>query len=466
MRTFKLSILILLITMSQLTNAQNNKGALTPDILNRLKASYKASNYHKAVSHAVQNNDIKKLAYTQANKLKYDDHFTYKVTVKNITDQKQSGRCWMFTSLNTVRPIVIDKLNLDKFEFSSNYLYFYDQLEKANLFLEAIIKTAEAPDDDRTVKWLYHNAIGDGGVWNLFVNLVEKYGLIPKEAMPETHASENTSWLSRMLRNKLREDGYELREMYRAKKDYKTMEARKIEQLKDIYKMLVIALGEPPTEFTWSYTDHEGKKSEEKKYTPKSFYDEMIGKNLDDYILFMDDPTRPYNKLYEIEYDRNVYEGRNWKFINLPADELKPMLIASLKNKEAMYFSCDVGKQLDRDNGVLSMQTYDFGSLFDVQFGMDKKARIITGQSGSSHGMALVGVDLDENGKVKKWLLENSWGPTAGHNGYLIMTDPWFDNYMFRIVVDKAFIPEKYMKILKQKPTMLPPWDPMFKNDN
>ena len=452
--------------MGSAIKAQNNKGAITPEILSQLKTAYKADKYHKAVSHAVQNNDIKKLAYTHANKMKYDDHFTYKVKVKGITDQKQSGRCWMFTSLNTLRPIVIEKLNLNHFEFSTNYLYFYDQLEKANLFLEAIIKTAAAPDDDRTVKWLYSNAIGDGGVWNLFVNLVEKYGLMPKEAMPETYASENTALLSRLLKNKLREDGYKLREMYRAKKDYKALEKEKIEQLKDIYKMLVIALGEPPAEFTWSYIDANGKKSEEKTYTPKSFYDEMIGKNLDDYILFMDDPSRPYYKLYEIEYDRNVYEGRNWKFINLPANELKPMLIASLKNNEAMYFSCDVGKHLDRENGVLSMQTYDFESLFDVTFGMDKKARIITGQSGSSHGMALVGVDVDDKGNVKKWLLENSWGPNAGHNGYLIMTDEWFDNYMFRVVVNKTFVPEKYLKILKQKPTMLPPWDPMFKADN
>ncbi len=446
--------------------AQNlKKGAITPNILKKLKQGYAETKYHKAVEHAVQHNKINKLAYTGKND-NIDDYFKYKVKTKGITNQKQSGRCWMFASLNTIRPIIINKLNLPSFEFSTNYLYFYDLLEKSNLFLEGIIQTGKAKYDDRTVEWLFNNPVGDGGVWNLFVNLVKKYGVVPKDIMPETEQSENTRQLASVLRTKLREYGYTLKEEALKGASYNELEKEKVNMLKDIYKILVIALGEPPTEFTWRYKDADGNISEWGKYTPKSFYDKYIGLNLDDYVLIMDDPSREYYKVYEIKFDRNLYEGINWWFINLPTKDFKNAALESIKNNEAMYFSCDVGKELSRDKGILAMGNYDYASLFDTKFTMDKRARILTHQSGSTHGMALVGVDTDDKGNITKWLLENSWGRNSGHNGYLIMTDEWFDNYMFRIVINKKYLSPKILKLLDQKRTKLPPWDPMFEYDN
>jgi len=423
----------------------------------------KNDTYNKAITNAVSNNKIKDLALNRNNIKKFDHEFKYKVNVKGITNQKSSGRCWMFTSLNVLRPKALDKFNLSSFEYSTNYLYFWDIFEKSNLFLEGIIETRNLKIDDRKVDWLFSNIVGDGGVWNSFINLADKYGVVPKDVMPETHSSENTSMMVRLIKRKLREDAIRLRA---TKGSDDILRKHKIEMLGDIYKMLAINLGVPPTEFEWRYKDKDDNLTNYKKYTPKSFMKEIIGDfNFNDYVMLMDDPTRQYYKLYEIDKDRNVLEGRNWKFINLPSKEIKPYALKSIQENEAMYFSCDVGKQLNSKEGVLDIENYDYESLFGVKFDMNKKERILSHESGSTHGMALVGVDVDSKGNPTKWLLENSWGASSGHNGYLTMTDRWFDEYMFRVVVLKKFIDEKTLKILSQKPTLLPPWDPMFSSD-
>lgn len=441
-------------------------GSISPEKLEKIRKSYNVNDpVIKAATNAATENSLQKLTLNRQNVGKVDHNFKYKVSVKGITDQKSSGRCWMFTSLNVMRPKVMAKTGSDNFEFSTNYLYFWDQFEKANLYLEGIIATANQPVDDRTVVWLFENALGDGGVWNLFVDLVEKYGLVPKDVMPETQNSENTALLQKIIRTKLREDGLVLRDFINQKIDRNSIEDKKLQMLGEVYKVLAIGLGEPPINFKWRYTDKDSKLTEYKEYTPKSFYDEYVGVKLSDYVLLMDDPTREYNKLYEIEYDRNMFEGSNWKFINLPATQIKEFAKKSIKENEAMYFSCDVGKQLNSDAGYLSLDNYDTESLFGVKFGMNKKQRILTRESGSSHGMALVACDVDAKDKVTKWQLENSWGAKAGNNGYLTMTDEWFDQYMFRVVVNKRFVDAETLKILQQIPMKLPPWDPMFEAD-
>ncbi|MBI4645209.1 MAG: C1 family peptidase [Bacteroidia bacterium] len=438
------------------------QGAITPEILAKIKAGYKEDAFTKAIQNAVSNNDIRKLALNRENAGKLDHEFKYKVNVSGITDQKSSGRCWMFTGLNILRPKIINELNLSGFEFSTNYLYFWDQFEKANLFLENIIATATRKMDDKSVEWLFKNYLGDGGVWNQVVDLVQKYGIIPKEIMPETANSENTNFLQNLIREKLREDGLILREMVVNGNDYKKLQSKKIEMLTEVYRMLATGLGQPPEKFSWRYKTKDGNLSEPKIYTPVSFYKEFIKVNLNDYVMLMDDPTHDYYKLYEIEYDRDVQEGKNWRFINMPSGEIKEFAKKSLMENEPMYFSCDVAQQINKEEGTLDLNNYDYESLFSVAFNMNKKQRIQTFESSSTHGMALVGVDVDTTGKIIKWLLENSWGAQAGHNGYLTMTDEWFDEYMFRLVVLKIFIDEKILKILEQKPIMLPPWDPMF----
>ncbi|MDP4184456.1 MAG: C1 family peptidase [Bacteroidota bacterium] len=441
--------------------AQTN--GLTNSDIEKIRSTFVSDSYTKGMQNALSGNDIQKIALNRSSVGTVDHLFKYRVSVSGITNQKSSGRCWMFTSLNIFRPIAIKKYNLKEFEFSQNYLYFWDILEKSNLFLNNIVATADKPFDDRKVNWYFKSPIDDGGVWNSFVNLVKKYGLMPKEIMPETNSSENTSWMIKLIARKVREDGLELRTIVAAHKPQKQVEARKLEMLTEVYRMLALNLGQPPKDFQWRYKDKEGSVTDYKKYTPQSFRDEvLVDVNLDDYVMVMNDPTRPYYKHYEIENYRNTQEGKNWHYVNLPNDEIKRYAIESIKNNEALYASCDVAQQLNRKDGILDVNNYDYESVYGIKFGMDKKARILTGESGSSHGMALIAVDVNQNGKPLLWQFENSWGNDTGHEGYLTFTDAWFDNYMFRFVIPKKYLDSKIVEIYNGKAELLPPWDPMF----
>ena len=438
--------------------AQTKNGGISEDMLGRIRQGYQGTPEQKAVKNALASNSISALAINGENLAMIDTHFSHRVKTKGITNQKSSGRCWLFTGLNVLRAKVIDKYNLPGLEFSQNYNSFYDLLEKSNLFLQAIIDTKDLPLEDRKVDWLLKNAIGDGGQFTGVSNLIMKYGVVPKEVMPETYQSDNTGQMGMILKWKLREYALNLRGM-------KTAEAKKAKEgmLTEIYRILVECLGVPPTEFEWTRYDKAGNVVSTKKYTPKSFYQEYIGDDLEhNYIMVMNDPSREYNKVYEIEYDRHVYDGENWVYLNLPIEKVKELAIASIKDNTAMYFSCDVGKFSDRKKGTLDIKNMDYESLFRTKFPMDKKQRIQTFSSGSSHAMTLIAVDLDEAGQPKKWMVENSWGAASGYQGNLIMTDEWFDNYMFRVVVEKKYVPADIMKLMEQKPIMLPSWDPMF----
>ena len=438
--------------------AQNNEGGIDAAMLSRIRQSYTGSAEQRAVKNALASNSIATLAINADNLAMCDTHFSHRVKTKGITDQKSSGRCWLFTGLNVLRAKMIEKYDLPQMEFSQNYNSFYDQLEKANLFLQGIIDTRDLPLDDRKVDWLLHNPIGDGGQFTGVSNLIMKYGVVPKEAMPETFQSNATSQMAMILKLKLREWALELREL----KPSKAAE-RKEQMLAEVYRILVECLGVPPTEFEWARYNTKGELVSKKVYTPKSFYDEYIGEDLEqNYVMIMNDPSREYGKVYEIDYDRHMYDGENWLYINLPIEKVKELAIASIKDNTAMYFSCDVGKFLDRKKGTLDVANFDYASLFGTSFPMDKKQRIQTFASGSSHAMTLIAVDLDENGNAKKWMVENSWGAASGYQGNLIMTDEWFEEYMFRVVVERKYVPEEVLKILEQKPIMLPAWDPMF----
>ncbi len=437
--------------------------SISGDQLKQIRSGFQKDAYTKAMQNALSSNDISKLAWSRENEGTVDHYFTYKVDVSGITNQKKSGRCWLFASLNVFRPMATKTFNTKEFEYSEIYLYFYDMLEKSNLFLENIIATADLPLDDEKVRWYFGSPINDGGQWINFVNLAVKYGMIPKEAMEETNSSENTSWMTKLIKRKLREDGLALREMVANKSKTKDIEQRKTKMLSEVYRMLALNLGEPPTKFTWRYEDKDGKLSEKKEYTPQSFMKEVLGDlKLSDYVMLMNDPTRPYWKHYEIENYRNINEGENWHYVNLPVDVIKKFCIESIKNNDPMYTSSDVGKQLRRDYGVLDIDNYDFESVYGVSFGMNKKQRIQSKDSGSSHAMNLIAVEVDENENPLKWQFENSWGSSAGKDGFLTFTDKWFSEYMFRIVVNKKYVSDRVLEIYSQKPVMLPPWDPMF----
>lgn len=438
--------------------AQSKNGGIDEEMLNRIRQGYAGTPEQKAVKNALASNSISALAVNAENLSMIDTHFSHRVTTKGITNQLSSGRCWLFTGLNVLRAKMIAKHNLPEFEFSQNYNSFYDLLEKSNLFLQAIIDTRDLPMDNRKVDWLLKNPIGDGGQFTGVSNLIMKYGVVPKSVMPETYQSNNTAQMGMILKWKLCEYALELRSL-------KPVQAakRKEVMLTEIYRILAECLGVPPKEFEWTRKDKDGKVISTKKYTPKRFYDEFIGEDLENnYVMVMNDPTREYGKVYEIEYDRHVYDGENWLYINLPIERVKELAIASIKDNTAMYFSCDVGKFMDRKKGTLDMNNLDYASLFRTEFPMDKKQRIQTYTSGSSHAMTLIAVDLDDDGRPRKWMVENSWGADSGYKGNLIMTDEWFDNYMFRVVVEKKYVPQDILKKLEQKPIQLPAWDPMF----
>lgn len=407
--------------------------------------------------------NIKNNAVNHSNIGKIDHYFKYRVGVKGITDQESSGRCWMFTSMNVLRPSVMKQFNLTNFDFSHNYCYFWDIFEKSNLFLENIIATADRAMDDRDVTFYFQSPVGDGGVWNLFYNIAEKYGVVPKSVMPETAHSNNTSQMVRIINERLRAGGYNLRESIAAGKKEKAIQNDKIVILKDIYRILALCLGEPPTEFAWRYKDKDGN-IKTLKTTPLEFYKSIVEEdyNPSHYIMVMNDPTREYYKIYEIQNYRNTIEGVNWVYLNLPNEEIKASALASIKNDEAMYVSCDVGKQSDYKSGILDVNNYDYESLLGVSLQMDKKARILTRQSGSSHAMTLIGCDTDENDVPTKWEFENSWGAGSGNGGYLTFTDEWFDEYLFRIVLHRNYLSEKAIQALDSEPIMLPAWDYMF----
>lgn len=445
---------------------QNNGGGITEDMLLQIKQNYKETPADKALRNAIGNNDIRKLALSQDNLKGMDTNFSDKVESKGITDQKSSGRCWLFSGLNVMRAKMMSQYRLDLIEFSQNYCFFWDQLEKANLFLQGVIDTGSKPMDDKMVEWLFQHPINDGGQFTGISDIIGKYGVVPKEVMPETRSSDNTSVMSDLIGLKLREFGLQLRDKLAKGAKPAILQKDKTDMLGVIYRMLVLNLGMPPTEFTWTQRGPDGKEVETKQYTPQSYYKEFIQDDLtNNYVMLMNDPSREYYKCYEIDFDRHRYDGKNWTYVNLPVEEIKEMAIKSIKDSTMMYFSCDVGKFLNSERGLLDLKNYDYGCLMGTDFGMDKKQRIQTFASGSTHAMTLMAVDI-KDGKPVKWMVENSWGPSAGYEGHLIMTDEWFDEYMFRLVVDKKYASDKVLDVLKQKPIKLPAWDPMFANEN
>ena len=438
---------------------------ITTEVLQSLEGSHSFTPSEKALRNAINSVAIQKITLNLDNKNDIKNQFNVEVKNSGITDQQSSGRCWLFTGTNVLRNRAMKKLGVNNFYFSHVHLFVYDQLEKSNLFLQGIIDTRKQSIDDQMVQWLFKNPLSDGGTYTGVADLVTKYGLIPSDVMPETFISNSTSEFNGHLKRKLREFGIQLRKKSKEGAGEKELQTLKVEQLKTVYRLLVMAYGEPPKSFTWAPQKNGKNIGEPKTYTPQQFYKEVCGEGENlyaDYVMLMNDPSRPYNQVYEIDYDRHLYDGHNWLYVNLDIEDLKPIAIASLKDSMQMYFSCDVGKFLNRTTGIADLGNYDYASLLGTTFGMNKMERIQSFDSGSTHAMTLMAVDLDDNGKPTKWKVENSWGATSGAAGYIIMTDEWFDEYMFRVVVNRKYCPDNVLELLKKKPIKLPAWDPMF----
>lgn len=451
------------------TAGAQKQGGISASMLQQIEKSQGSTATNKALFNAVASNRIDNLAKNFSNRNTFDTHFSVETTKQSIHDQKSSGRCWMFSSFNVFRADFArhhaDSISV---EFSHDYLFFYDQLEKANLMLQGVIDNAKKPMDDVRVQFFFKNPLNDGGTFCGAADLAPKYGLVPKSVQPETFSAENTSKISSLISSKLREYGLELRKMVADGKKAQAIDARKTEMLSTVYRMLAMALGEPVKEFTYQFRNRSGEPvGEPRRYTPLEFYNETVGHKLaGTFIMVMNDPRRPYHKTYEVEYDRHVYDGTNWKYLNLPMEEIAKLAIASLKDGKKMYSSYDVGKQFDRELGYLDTENFDYASLFSTTFPMNKADRIATFDSGSTHAMTLVAVDLDKDGNPLKWKVENSWGPNNGAQGCLIMSNRWFNEYMFRLVVDKKYVPENLQKEFEQKPVMVMPEDPLFGEDD
>ena len=452
--------------MTATVNAQT--GGISTKMLGEIQKQNKMTPAENAIANAIAANSIDNLAQNRNNAAELDTYFSVETPKQTITDQKSSGRCWMFSGMNVLRANFAKRTDSLRVEFSQAYLFFYDQLEKANLFLQGVIDTGKKPIDDQRVQFFFKNPINDGGTFCGVADLTEKYGLVPKQVMPESYSSDNTSKMARLISSRLREDGLKLRKMVAEGKKAADIEKAKTEMLATVYRMLALTIGEPPTQFTYAHRNKDGKAvGEPKTYTPQEFFKEVVGDKLNGtFIMVMNDPRRPYYKTYEVELDRHTYDGHNWKYLNLPMDDIEQMAIASLKDGRKLYSSYDVGKMLDRKRGYGDTENFDYGALMGTTFGMNKAERISTFDSGSTHAMTLTAVDLDANGKAKKWKVENSWGASWGQQGCMIMSDRWFREYMFRLVVDKKYVSEELLKLNEQKPVMVTPEDPLFQNEN
>ena len=465
MKKQKIYSLAVAICMTATVNAQT--GGISSKMLGEIQKQNKMTPAENAIANAIAANSIDNLAQNRNNAAELDTYFSIETPKQTITDQKSSGRCWMFSGMNVLRANFAKRTDSLRVEFSQAYLFFYDQLEKANLFLQGVIDTGKKPIDDQRVQFFFKNPINDGGTFCGVADLTEKYGLVPKQVMPESYSSDNTSKMARLISSRLREDGLILRKMVAEGKKAADIEKAKTEMLATVYRMLALSIGEPPTQFTYAHRNKDGKAvGEPKTYTPQEFFKEVVGDKLNGtFIMVMNDPRRPYYKTYEVELDRHTYDGHNWKYLNLPMDDIEQLAIASLKDGRKLYSSYDVGKMLDRKRGYGDTENFDYGSLMGTTFGMNKAERISTFDSGSTHAMTLTAVDLDANGKAKKWKVENSWGASWGQQGCMIMSDRWFREYMFRLVVDKKYVSEELLKLNEQKPVMVTPEDPLFINE-
>jgi len=372
------------------------EGGLDMQTVEKIRSSFQMDPHTRAMYNSVTNTDITNLALNRDILRRQNEIFSHKIKTKGITNQNKSGRCWLFAGLNTLRPIVIKEQNLKSFEFSQTYLAFYDKLEKANNFLERIIEFRGRDILDREMVFLLRDPLQDGGYWENVVNLVEKYGVVPQEIMPETNSSGNTALMNKLISRKLRSDAVKLREMHQKGESVDKLRAEKKEMLTGVYKMLVMNLGEPPTEFQWRFQDANDVVSERETYTPKSFYEKFVDVDLRQYVDIFNDPSKPFGKHYQISLTRNLYDGADAHFANVEMETLKAIAVKAVLADQPTWFSCDVGKDQSRDHGIMAMDLYDYDSIYGVDMAMTKAERSLFRESVPNHAMVFIGVDMDQ----------------------------------------------------------------------
>ncbi len=437
--------------------------SLEENILNSFKVAFEQDPKNRLARNAVTKNGLSTVALNRDIINQVSHTYAHVIETPEATSQGATGRCWLFAGLNVLRLAAIQTMKLKELELSQTYLMFWDKLEKANFFLENIISTRDEPLSGRLVMWLLADPISDAGQWDMFVGLVQKYGVVPKNIMPETASTRNSREMNAMLVAKLRHFAQQLRDSAAAGTDVIGLRDKKLEMLKEFYRMLVIHLGCPPQTFVWAWRDKEDNYQSAGEMSPKNFYQNYIGLDLNDFVCLINAPTadKPFSKLYTVQHLGNIVDGPPVRYINVTIKQLKQAAYASLLGGNAVWFGSDSGKFLERKLGVLDIDVYDLELVYDVSFGLDKAGRLDYGHSRMTHAMVLTGVDTDVFNVPVKWKVENSWGTKVGDEGYFLMTDRWADEYVYEIAVHKQYIDDALLSILDTEPIVLPPWDPM-----
>lgn len=438
-------------------------GELSPDPLSRLRSDFVDNRAYRLAQNAVTQVAADDVSLNRAIVSSTDQTFSHLLDDWAVTNQKQSGRCWIFAGLNLLRAGAMKRLNLKEFEFSQTYVHFWDKFERANYFLEAIIETSERPLDDRTVAFLLEHPLDDGGQWNMFVNLVRKHGLVPQAAMPETESSSNTRRMNSIAVAKLRESAKLLRDMASRGASVTELRAAKEDALATVYRILSIHLGTPPETIDWQWNDKDRTFHRDGMLTPREFADRYVDLPLDDYVCVVNDPrpSSPYGRTFTVDYLGNVVDGGIVTYLNVPIDTIKEIAARTLTDGEPVWFGCDTGKMMRRDLGIWDVGLFDYDTLYDTTFGLDKASRLEYHQTAMNHAMLFTGVDIVD-GAPRRWRVENSWGAeNTGRQGFFVMNDNWFDEHMFEIAARRDHLPDDLRAALDQPPIVLPAWDPM-----
>ena len=435
---------------------------ITNERTQAFRKAFEQNSKQIALQRGVVKNGIRASAENIQTHVENTPVFSIDLATGKVANQKQSGRCWMFAALNTFRHKLLTTFQLKDFELSQNYTFFWDKYEKANYFYENILNTADQPVTSREVAFLLQTPQQDGGQWDMIVSLFQKYGVVPKSVMPESSNSSNSRDLNNYLNKLLRKHAVLLRQMVLEEATEEEIQANREAMLQEVYNLLAISLGTPPTVFDFEYRDEEKNYHLDQGLTPQSFYDKYVDVDLDEYISIINAPTedKPFMKSYTVDMLGNVVDGKQVKYLNLEMEDFKALAVKQLEQGESVWFGCDVGQSSTRDSGIMALDAYDVEDLFDVDLTMTKAERLDYGESLMTHAMVLTGVDLID-GQAKKWKVENSWGEKVGEKGFFVMSDEWMDEYTYQIVVHKEFLTPEQLAAFEAEPTVLAPWDPM-----
>jgi len=425
-----------------------------------LRKGFAANPSNKVAQNAVTNVQLPDLTLDRNLVQNMDSSFSTKLDDWKVTAQMRSGRCWLFATLNLFRVGAMKKMNLKNFEFSQAHIHFWDKFERANHLLEAIIETADRPVDDRTIHFLLSDPIGDGGQWNMAMNLIRKHGLVPKSAYPESNTSSATRWMNTELKNILRSSACEIRAILEGGGTEDEAREHKEKRIADVWKMLCIHLGTPPKTFDWQWRDKDDEFHRKGRMTPQQFAAEYVDIEWEDYVCIVNDPRNEYYRTYTIDFLQNVAGGPPVVYLNVPSKEMKAVTQRLLEDGMPVWMGCDVGKEMDRKKGLWDADLFDVEGLYGVEYGMDKADRLRHNQTMMTHAMLFTGVDV-VNGRARRWRVENSWGGKTGQKGYYTMNDSWYDEYMFEIAAPTSYLNEKMVAGLETEPVVLPAWDPM-----